>query len=122
MAERKSDKEIRWVESEDPTFEGGDTKIAVAPMSNPTAKAFSYTAELYLDVTKVATSGLIPFTLNPGQQLPISFPLTMPLLEGDYPVYLDVFVGTSLVGAFQATENVVVVISPDVVIGPITWD
>jgi len=122
MEQPKEKKEIRWIESEDPTFEGGVQKTAVATMNNPTAKAFDYTAELYLDVTKVASTGQIPFSLLAGAQGPVSFPLTMPLVEGDFPVYLDVFVGGVLVGAFQATENVVVVISPDIVIGPITWD
>ncbi|KKM20626.1 hypothetical protein LCGC14_1643600 [marine sediment metagenome] len=119
---RRDKKQIRWVDSEDPTFEGGITKTAVATMSNPTAKAFNYTAELYLDVTKVASSGVIAFTLAPGTQQPVSFPLTMPLVEGDFPVYLDVLVGGVVVGAFQATENVVIVISPEIVIGPITWN
>ncbi|MBA7465009.1 hypothetical protein ES707_00170 [subsurface metagenome] len=115
-------KGIQWLESEDPTFEAGEVRTAIAQMTNPTAKAFSYTAELYLDVTKVASSGPIAFSLAPGETKPISFPVTMPAFEGTFPVYLDAFVGAELVGAFQATEDVTVVITPAIIIGPITWE
>lgn len=113
---------IQWLESDDPIFEAGEVRTAVAQMTNPTAKAFNYNAELYLDVTKVASSGPIAFSLAAGETRPISFPVTMPLAEGAFPVYLDAFVGTELVGAYQATENVTLVISPAIVIGPITWE
>ncbi|GAI88524.1 unnamed protein product, partial [marine sediment metagenome] len=36
----------------DPTFEAGATHTARATLTNPTTKDFTYTAELYLDVTK----------------------------------------------------------------------
>ena len=115
-------KGIQWLESEDPTFEAGEVRTAIAQMTNPTAKAFSYTSELYLDVTKVASSGSIAFSLAPGETKPISFPVTMPSFEGTFPVYLDAFVGTELIGAFQATEAVTLVITPAIIIGPITWE
>jgi len=115
-------KGIQWLESEDPTFEAEEVRAAIASMTNPTAKAFNYTAELYLDVTKVASSGAIAFSLAAGETKPLSFPVAMPAVEGTFPVYLDVFVAGELVGAFQATEDVTVVISPVVVIGPITWE
>ncbi|MBA7475071.1 hypothetical protein ES707_10436 [subsurface metagenome] len=115
-------KGVQWLESEDPTFEAGETRTAIAQMTNPTAKAFSYTAELYLDVTKVASSGSIVFSLAAGETRAVSFPVTMPGVEGIFPVFLDVFVGTELVAAFRATEDVTLVISPAIVIGPITWE
>ncbi len=115
-------KGVQWLESEDPTFEAGEVRTAVAQMTNPTAKAFSYTAELYLDITKVASSGAIAFSLAPGETKPISFPVAMPAFEGAFPVYLDAFVGTELVGAYQATEDVTVIIIPAIIIGPITWE
>ncbi|MBA7636873.1 hypothetical protein ES703_44501 [subsurface metagenome] len=113
---------VQWLESEDPTFEAGEARTAIAEMTNPTGKAFDYTAELYLDVTKAASSGVIAFSLAPGETKPISFPVTMPSAEGTFPVYLDVFVEADQVGAFRATEDVTVVISPAIVIGPITWE
>ncbi|GAH60875.1 unnamed protein product [marine sediment metagenome] len=115
-------KGIQWLESEDPTFEAGEVRTARAQMTNPTARTFSYTAELYLGLPKVASSGSIPFSLAAGETRAVSFPVTMPDIEGDFPVYLDVFVAGELVGAFQATENVVVVILPSIIIGPITWE
>ena len=113
---------IRWLESEDPTFEPGETRTAIAPMTNPTGKAWDYTAELYLGLPKVASSGVISFSLAAGETKSVSFPVTMPAAEGTYPVYLDVYVGVDLVGAYQATEDVIIQISPAVVIGPITWE
>ncbi|MBA7475072.1 hypothetical protein ES707_10437 [subsurface metagenome] len=91
-----------------PQFSPGEVKTAIAPMSNPTGKGFSYSAELYLDVTKAASSGVISFYLAAGETRNISFPVTMPQAEGTYPVYLDVFVVGELVGAYQATEDVVI--------------
>lgn len=113
---------VQWLESEDPTFEAGEARTAIAQMTNPTAKAFDYTAELYLDVTKVASSGSIAFSLAAGETRAISFPVTMPIAEGTFPVFLDVFVEVEQVGAFRATEDVTLVISPAIVIGPITWE
>ncbi len=120
--EPRSKVKVQWLESEDPTFEGGEARTAIASMTNPTAKAFSYTAELYLDITKVASSGVIAFNLAAGGTKPISFPVTMPLAEGTFPVYLDVLVAGVLVGAYQAIEDVIIVISPGIVIGPIIWE
>ncbi len=115
-------KGVQWLKSEDPTFEAGEVRTAVAQMTNPTAKAFSYTAELYLDITKVASSGSIPFSLAAGETREVRFPVTLPVAEGTFPVYLDAFVGVELVGAYQATEDVTVVIIPAIIIGPITWE
>ncbi len=114
-------KGIQWLQSEDPTFGPGGVRTARAQMTNPTAKTFSYTAELYLGLPKVASSGSIAFTLVAGETRAVSFPVTMPDIEGDFPVYLDVLVAGELVGAYQATENVIVVIIPAIIIGPITW-
>jgi hypothetical protein len=45
----------------------------------------------------------------------------MPLAEGTYEVYLDVWVDTTLIAHYKATEDVTLVITPKIVIGPIIW-
>lgn len=107
--------------SNDPTFEAGSTHIAAATLTNPTTKQFTYTTELYLDVSKVATSGVGSVTIPAGGSVTMNYTVTMPLVEGEYEVYLDVWVGTELIAHYKATVNVIVAISPVIVVGPITW-
>lgn len=104
-----------------PQLEAGRTYTGKATMTNPTNRSFSYTAELYLGLPKVATSGVKSFTLAAGQSTPVSFSVKMPNYEGTFPVYLDVFVGTDMIAAFEG-EAVATVIPPQIVIGPITWE
>ena len=105
----------------DPTFEGGSVHTARATLTNPTAKEFTYTTELYLDVAKAATSGVGTITIPAGASLNVDYTVTMPLSEGEYEVYLDVWSDTQLLEHYKATENVAIVISPQIVVGPITW-
>lgn len=105
----------------DPTFEAGSVHVARATLTNPTAKEFTYTTELYLDVLKVATSGVGSITIPANSSLVVDYTLTMPLVEGEYEVYLDVWSDTQLLEHYKATENVVIVISPAIIVGPITW-
>ncbi len=88
-----------------PQFAPGQTKTARAPITVKPA-GLSCQAELYLGA-KMATSGLKPFT-STGAEQSITFPLTMPSAAGTYPVYLDIFVAGQLIGAYQATEDVVI--------------
>ena len=112
---------IEKLEMEDPTFEAGVSKTAKARLSNPTAKQFTYTAELYLGVTKVVTSGVGTVTIPAGGYVDVNFTLVMPVVEGDYPVYLAVWHEGTLLKHYQATENVVIAITPAIEVGPITW-
>lgn len=112
---------VELLEMDDPTFEAGLTKTARARLTNPTAKAFTYTVELYLGVTKAATSGAGQVTIPAGGYLDVNFNLVMPVSEASYPVFLDVWYDTTLIKHYQATENVGVVISPVIEVGPITW-
>jgi len=79
-------------------------------------------AELWLTkdggVTKAATSGPVIFT-STGAVQSISFPVTMPSTWGDYLVYIDILADGMFIGAYIATEHVII---PDVVIGPPVWD
>lgn len=122
---------VESLEMLDPTFEGGSSKTARAILSNPTAKAFTYTTELYLDVLKVATSGVsAPFSISAGGSLNVDYTLIMPLAEGEYEVYLGVFCEdaitvdnpTGLLTLYKATENVTIEVSPGIEVGPITWE
>lgn len=56
---------------------------------------------------KVVTSGIKGFT-STGAEQELSFPITMPIAEGKYPVWLDVYVEGALRGAYVATEDVIV--------------
>ena len=69
-----------------PQFNPGEERVAIATF--PTKPAgLECTAELWLgsDLTKVATSGEIPFT-STGASQSISLPITLPGVEGVYPV------------------------------------
>jgi hypothetical protein len=112
---------VEKLEGLDPEFSGGSTHTARALLTNTTTKDFDYTLELYLGVTKAATSGQGVVTIPAGQSLYADFILTMPLDEATHHVYLDVIVAGELIKHYQATEDVTIVIAPDIEIGPITW-
>lgn len=105
----------------DPTFEAGVTKTAKARLTNPTAKQFTYKAELYLGINKAATSGVSQVTIPAGGAKDVTFTVVMPLVEGDYPVFIDVSSDSTLIKHYQGTESVTIVISPAIEVGPITW-
>ncbi len=91
-----------------PQFNPSEEKVATATF--PVAPAgLECTAELWLasNGTKVATSGEIPFVAT-GADRAISLPITMPGVEGTYPVYLDVSSGGVLIQSFRAVEDVVI--------------
>ena len=101
-------------------FGPGEVKVATAFITvNPTGLDCS--VELFLgpnDTVKSASSGMIPFT-STGAPQPVTLQVTMPTTGGvAYHVYLDVFVGTSLIIAYVGTEDIVI---PTGSIGPIEW-
>ena len=112
---------VEMLEMEDPTFEAGATKTARARLTNLTAKQFTYTVELYLGVTKAATSGVGEVTIPANSYVDVDFTVVMPLVEASYEVYLDVWHEGTLLKHYQATENVVIQISPAIEVGPIIW-
>ena len=109
------------LQSLDPTFGPGSSHVAHASMHNPTPAAFTYDAELYLGA-KEATSGVVSFTLTPGQTKTIDFGIVMPSVERTYKVYLDVYVAGDLIAAYVATEDVTIEAAPAIDVGPIEWD
>ncbi len=104
-----------------PTFEGGSVHSATARLTNPTAAEFTYTVELYLGLTKVVTSGVSTVTIPAGGFVDVVFTLQMPVVEGAYSVYIDVWVAGSLLAHFQATQAVTIEVTPLIDIGDITW-
>lgn len=98
----------------DPEFLPSSEHIAHCPVTNPTAKQWTYDAELYLvkDSTKYTSSGIVSFTLAAGASGTVDFPITMPGSEGTYDVYLDIYVAGERIAAYQATEPVVVLSVP----------
>ena len=117
----KPEIKIQMLEAMDPSFEAGSTHTARAQLTNPTAKQFTYTVELYLGVSKAATSGQGQVTIAPGGSQFVDFTLAMPQQEGTHHVYLDVLVEGGLIAHYLATEDVAVVITPAINVGPITW-
>jgi len=112
---------VEQLQSEDPNFEAGSSHTATASMTNPTAASFDYVVELYLDVTKVATSGQLAVSIAAGQTMNVNLPIVMPLVEGTFIPFLDVWVAGVLIAHYQATENVVLTVTPDIDIGDIVW-
>ena len=106
---------------DNPTFQGGSVQTAVATLSNPTAAQFTYVVELYLNVLKLAGSGLVTVVIPAGGSVSIPLTVTMPLVQGTYEVYLDVKVDNVLIKHFRATQDVTIEITPDIDIISITW-
>lgn len=104
----------------DPVMAPGVSRTAVAPIT-VSPSGLSCQAELFLgpnDATKVATSGLKAFT-STGASQSVSLPVIMPSPGGvAYHVYLDIFVGSYRLLAYQATEDVII---PAGEVGPIVW-
>lgn len=92
-----------------PEFAPGESKTAVAPITVKPA-GLNCEAELFLgpdDMTKVATSGRIPF-VSTGVSQDVRLPVVMPAAEGTYHVYADVYAEGLLIAAYQATEDVII--------------
>ena len=90
-----------------PQFNPGEEGVAIATF--PTKPAgLECTAELWLvsDMTKVATSGRIPFT-STGVDQTIQVPLTMPS-SGTYQALLGIFTDNILIRAFYDPEEIVI--------------
>lgn len=117
----KPEVKVELLEMEDPTFDCGSLKTAKARLTNPTAKQFTYTTELYLGVAKVATSGTGSVTIVAGGYADVSYQITMPATEGIFDVYLDVWQAGALLAHYKAVESVTTVITPAIEVGPITW-
>jgi len=84
------------------------TYTATATMTNPTAKAFDYTAILFLGIDRVVEAEA-SFHLEAGESKPVSFSIVTPAAAGTYPVYIHVSAAGVDLGLYQATEDVVIV-------------
>ncbi|MBA7614750.1 hypothetical protein ES703_22019 [subsurface metagenome] len=96
-----------------PEFAPGEAKVARAPIT-VRPSGLSCQAEVFLgpnEMTKVATSGLVPFT-STGASQNVRLPLIMPSTEGSYHAYIDVYIEGILIAAYRALEDVVIVSVP----------
>ncbi|MBA7506486.1 hypothetical protein ES706_05177 [subsurface metagenome] len=100
-----------------PQFGPGELKTARVPMTNPTAKAFDYVADLYMG-TNLALMAETPFHLDAQESKDISLPVTMPTVAGTYPVHIGVFSGGVNIGLYRATEDVVIISVADRWVSP----
>lgn len=92
-----------------PEFAPGEGKVALATFPVKPS-GLSCEAEIFLgpdDMTKVATSGRIGFT-STGARQDVPLPVTMPVTEGTYHVYVDVYAEGYLIAAYRAIEDVVI--------------
>ena len=114
MKSKVAVKALEWAFAKDPTFNAGETHAAKATLTNQTSQALTCTTELYLDVTKVATSGVSSsFTLPAGGSIDVSYVVPMPGSPGGpYHVYIDIWSGGALLAHYQATDDVTVVTEP----------
>lgn len=94
-----------------PQFAPGEVKTAIAPIKAGPA-GMSCEAELFLgpdDLTKIATSGRVPFvSAGETQSVNVRLPVTMPSEEGSYHGYIDVFTDGMRFLAYKTTEDVVI--------------
>lgn len=98
-----------------PEFAPGEAKAAIAPIT-VTPSGLSSEVEIFLgpdEMTKVATSGRIPFT-STGVRQDVRLPVAMPATAGTYHVYIDVYAADLPIAAYQATEDVVIKAAPAV--------
>lgn len=92
-----------------PEFAPGESKAAIAPIT-VRPSGLNCEAEVFLgpdEMTKVATSGRVPFT-STGVSQDVLLPVTMPATEGTYHVYVDVYAEGYRFAAYQGVEDVVI--------------
>ncbi len=103
-----------------PQFSPGEIKTAIAPIKAGPA-GMNCQAELFLgpdDLTKIATSGRVPFvSAGKDQSVNVRLPVTMPSEEGSYHGYIDVFADGMRFLAYQATEDVTIIVPEPLVAG-----
>ncbi len=92
-----------------PTFPPSTTKVAT--ISLPISpQGLNCTGEIWLTtdgITKAATSGPVPF-VSTGVSQSIPLPVTMPATLGSYTANIDIMSGGLFLGAYQASEPVVI--------------
>lgn len=85
----------------------GEQKTAIVPMRNPSRGSFDYSALLYLGEGRIVES-LASFNLESGETKDARFPIIMPVVAGEYPVFLDVLSKGEILVHYQSPQNVII--------------
>ena len=89
--------------------------VTVLPPGVPCSMIMGLTKDGGTTMTVVSPS--VAFT-STGAQQNVSLSITMPDEWGEYAVYIDVLYETTVIGAYIATEHVII---PYVEVGPPQW-
>lgn len=90
-----------------PEFTPSSIHTAQVVLLNPTDSAWAYRGEVYLD-GRIASSGIVEFTIEAGAERPIDFPVVMPEEARSYEAFLDVSVGEELILHYPFEERVTI--------------
>lgn len=90
-----------------PEFTSSSTHTAQVVLLNPTDRTWAYRGEVYLD-GRIASSGIVEFTIEAGAERPIDFPVVMPEEARSYEAFLDVSVGEDLILHYPFQEPVTI--------------
>lgn len=91
-----------------PQYSAGSIGTAKITFTNPKLRAVDYYAWLFMGADYTPMAG-VSFSLNAGQSKEVEFTVTMPSVEGTYPVYVGVFSDDILIPPFiHGSEDVIV--------------
>lgn len=91
--------ELNW--ASEPPFGPSELRIAYLTLQNPTSRIINYDCQLYLGLEKVNIyRGNLP--IAPGDQGVIPFTIITPSVEGEYQVFIDIYIAGVLSGHYQA--------------------
>lgn len=88
-------------------FEPSEQRTAVVTFTNPTSKAFPYSAKLFIGLPEVVSS-TVEFLLEAGESKIVNIPIIMPSTPGIYPVYISIHSGQEFVVLYRAADDIAI--------------